>query len=72
MVNQSIRYFASQVKNSKNLTRREKEILLFRLKKITLKKIGRKQKVTSERIRQIEKHALAKLIRKINQLLLFE
>lgn len=71
MTNQSIAYFASIIKNSKELTRREKEILLYRLKKKTLKKIGRKEKVTGERIRQIEKQALAKFIKKINQLLLF-
>lgn len=72
MGNQTILYFGSIIKNSKELTRKEKEILLFRLKKKILKKIGRKYKVTDERIRQIEKQAIAKLIRKINQLLLFE
>jgi len=72
MSNQSIAYFASIIKNSKDLNWREKEILLNRLKKKTLKKIGRKQKVTGERIRQIEKQALTKFIKKINQLLLFD
>lgn len=72
MANQSIAYFAYIIKNSKDLTRREKEILLFRLKKKTLKKIGRKYKLSGERIRQIEKEALQKFVKKINQLLLFD
>jgi len=72
MANQSIAYFAYIIKNSKDLTRREKEILLFRLKKKILKKIGRKYKLSGERIRQIEKEALQKFVKKINQLLLFD
>ncbi|OGK34281.1 hypothetical protein A3A46_00610 [Candidatus Roizmanbacteria bacterium RIFCSPLOWO2_01_FULL_37_13] len=72
MSNQSIEYFASIIRDSKELTHREKEILLYRLKKKTLNKIGRKQKVTGERVRQIEKRALTKFKRKINQLLLFD
>ncbi|OGK32422.1 hypothetical protein A3B40_04955 [Candidatus Roizmanbacteria bacterium RIFCSPLOWO2_01_FULL_37_16] len=72
MANQSIEYFSSIIRNSRELTRREKVVLLFRLKKKTLKKIGRKNKVTGEWIRQIEKQALTKFRRKINQLLLFD
>ena len=72
MANQSIAYFAYIVKNSRDLNRREKDVLLFRLKKKTLKKIGRKYKLSYERIRQIEKEALQKFVKKINQLLLFD
>ena len=72
MVNQSIAYFASLVRNSRDLNWREKEILLNRLKKKTLKKIGRRYKLSGERIRQIEKEAIKKFVKKINQLLLFD
>lgn len=72
MTNQTVYYFSSIIRGSKQLNKREKEILLRRLTKRTLIKIGRKNKVSGERIRQIEKNALQKLIRKVGQLLLFE
>ena len=71
MSNQSVAYFALFIKNSKELTFREKEILLYRLRKKTLKKLGRKYRLSGERIRQIEKQAINKFFKKTNQLPLF-
>ena len=72
MGNQTLRYFRSIIIISKDITKKEKDILVHRLKRKTLKKIGRKYKVSAERIRQIEKAALQKFVKKINQLLLFD
>ena len=72
MTNQTVSYFSSIIRGSRKLNRREKEVLLRRLTKKTLIKIGRKNKVTGERIRQIEKSALEKLVKKMSQLLLFD
>lgn len=72
MSNQTVAYFKLIVKNSKELTAKEKEILLRRLDDKTLKKIGRKFKLSAERIRQLEEKALNKFIKQICQLLLFE
>ena len=71
MSNRTVDYFISIVKNSKELTKKEKEILTKRLKNKTLEKIGKKYKVTAERVRQIEEKALIKFIAKIFQLNLF-
>lgn len=72
MPNQTLAYFASIIRNAKELTRKEKDIMLFRIRRKTLKKIGRKYKLTAERIRQIEMQAITKFLKKINQLLLFD
>ena len=72
MSNRTIDYFISIVKNAKELNKKEKEILIKRLKDRTLEKIGKKYKVSSERIRQIEEKALLKFIKKICQLNLFD
>lgn len=72
MGNQTIEYFISIVQNSKELTKKEKDILIKRLKDKTLEKIGKKYKVSGERIRQIEEKALLKFIAKICQLNLFD
>ncbi|OGH41951.1 MAG: hypothetical protein A3H79_00050 [Candidatus Levybacteria bacterium RIFCSPLOWO2_02_FULL_36_8b] len=72
MSNRTVDYFISIVKNSKELTKKEKEILTKRLKNKTLEKIGKKYKVTAERVRQIEEKALIKFIAKICQLNLFD
>jgi len=73
MSSQSLDYFVTVINQAKNLTKKEKDILVRRLHKITLKKIGKRYKVTDERIRQIEKEALRKLgNKKISQLLLFD
>ena len=72
MANQTIKYFSSLISDSRELKGKEKEILRRRLKNHHLKKIGRKYKVTAERIRQIEEQALRKFTKKILQLLLID
>ena len=70
--NQTIIYFNRIIDSSKALKKKEKEILKFRLSSKILKKIGKKYKVSYERVRQIEKEAIKKLNKKICQLLLFD
>jgi len=72
MSSQTWDYFISFIQNARELNRKEKEILIKRLQTQKLKKIGRKYKVTAERIRQIEKEALTKFGKKITQLLLLD
>lgn len=72
MGNKTIGHFVSIITESNKLNKREKEILIKRTKGKTLKKIGRKYKITAERIRQIEEVAIAKLLKKIHQLMLFD
>jgi len=72
MSTQTLRYFKSTILNSKELTRKEKDVLIRRLTSKTLKKIGRKYHLTGERIRQIEKGALAKFFKKVCQLILLD
>lgn len=72
MGNQTLLYFISLVKNAKELKRKEKDILIKRLKNNPLHKIGKKHKLSAERIRQIEEKALLKFIKKSCQLLLFD
>lgn len=72
MSSQTLAYFKSIIQSSKELTRKEKEIILRRLEKKPLRKIGRKYKLTGERIRQIEKGALGKFLKKTCQLILID
>lgn len=72
MANQTIKYFSSLISDSHELNGKEKEILSRRLKNHHLRKIGRKYKVTAERVRQIEEQALGKFTKKILQLLLID
>ncbi len=72
MSTQTLFYFQAVIQNSKELTSREKDILVKRLNKITLEKLAKKYKLTDERIRQIEEEALAKFLKKACQLLLFD
>lgn len=72
MSNKTIVYFSSVVLASKELTPREKDILEERLKKTKLRKIAKKYSVSPERIRQIERIALKKIIQKQAQLMLFD
>ena len=72
MSSQTITYFISIIKNTKELTKKEKEILVQRLREKKLERIGRKYKVTGERVRQIEERALQKFIDKMCQLMLFD
>ena len=72
MSSQTENYFISFIQNARELSRKEKEILVKRLRAQKLKKIGRKYRVTAERIRQIEKEALSEFGKKITQLLLLD
>lgn len=72
MSSQTLLYFQTVIANSKELKKREKDILIKRLDKITLEKIAKKYKLSDERIRQIEEEGLAKFLKKACQLLLFD
>ena len=72
MPNQTIGYFINWVLNSNRLSPKEEGVLVYRLRRNELKKIGKKYKVSYERIRQIEKGALKKLNSKIFQENLFD
>lgn len=72
MANKTISYFSATITQSKELTKREKDILVKRLRKKKLEKIGKEYKISAERVRQIEGRALTKFIRKTAQLLLFD
>lgn len=72
MGNKTITYFISIIAESNKLNKREKDILIKRARGKTLKKIGKKYKLTAERIRQIEAVAIVKFLKKIYQLMLFE
>jgi DNA-directed RNA polymerase sigma subunit (sigma70/sigma32) len=72
VANQTLKYFIKIVKSEKALSKKEKDILVARLQKKTLEKIGKKYKLTAERIRQIEEDAVKKFLKKINQLFLFD
>lgn len=72
MGNKTIGYFVSLVEGSDKLNKKEKDVLAKRAKGRTLEKIGKKYKVSGERIRQIEGVALIKFMKKIYQLLLFD
>ena len=61
MSNRTLLYFIDFVKKTHRLKSKEADVLIMRLKRIKLKSIGRKYKVSYERIRQIEKAALIKL-----------
>ncbi len=72
IANQTVRYFIKIVKNSHELSKKEKEILVARLEEKTLLKIGKKYKLSGERVRQIEEEAIRKFLAKVNQLFLFD
>jgi len=72
MSSQTIGYFINFITKSHRLNPKEIDILVKRLKRKKLKSIGRKYKVTYERIRQIEKGALNKLGNKTIQEYLFD
>jgi DNA-directed RNA polymerase sigma subunit (sigma70/sigma32) len=70
--NQTHRYFSSRIVKLPHLSKKEKDILLERLKTVTLEKIGKNYGVTAERIRQIEKAALIKAKTRFHQQSLFK
>lgn len=72
MPNQTIHYFTSIIKRSHEFTDKEKKILLFRMKRMKLEKIGKKFHVSGERIRQMEKEILEKFEKAMVQLRLFD
>lgn len=61
MPNRTLGYFINLVRKTHKLSPKEANILILRLKRKKLKTIGRKYKVTYERIRQIEHDSLTKL-----------
>ncbi|HLE49198.1 MAG TPA: sigma factor-like helix-turn-helix DNA-binding protein [Patescibacteria group bacterium] len=69
--NQTQRYFRNFIKKIPNLSGKEKDVLLKRLRRETLENIGKPFKLTEGRIRQIEHTALVKLKSKKRQLALF-
>jgi DNA-directed RNA polymerase sigma subunit (sigma70/sigma32) len=71
MSNRTLIYFIDFVKKTHRLKPKEADILTLRLKRIKLKSIGKKYKVSYERIRQIEKESLIKLNNKSYQEKLF-
>ncbi|MBI4080244.1 MAG: hypothetical protein HY430_00565 [Candidatus Levybacteria bacterium] len=72
MGNQTFLYFSAFIQNAKELNKKEKEILLRRLQRKKLAKIGKHFKVSAERVRQIEERALHKINEKVIQLLLID
>ena len=72
MRNKTVSHFISIINASNKIDEKEKEILIGRIKGETLDKIGKKYKITAERIRQKENIAIEKFIKKIYQLILFD
>lgn len=70
--NKTLRYFSFFIKKIPDLSGKEREILLKRLRKKTLISIGKYYGVTEGRIRQIEKIAIRKIKSKSRQLALFK
>ncbi|KKQ93118.1 hypothetical protein A2865_02690 [Candidatus Woesebacteria bacterium RIFCSPHIGHO2_01_FULL_39_17] len=69
--NRTRRFFTAHIRKLPQLTSKEKDVLIRRLKMFTLEKIGLIFGVTEARIRQIEKKALDKVRRKSYQQKLF-
>jgi len=69
--NRTIRYFTAHIKKLAPLNLKEKDVLMRRLKEVTLREVGETHNVTEGRIRQIEKAALKKIKSKIYQQKLF-
>jgi DNA-directed RNA polymerase sigma subunit (sigma70/sigma32) len=72
MNNQTVLYFIQIIKNTEFLKSKEKSILIDRLKGKNLETIGKKFKLSGERIRQIEESSLLKFLKSIKQLVLFK
>ena len=71
MSTKTITHFITIIKKSNFFSKKERNILIRRAKGDTLNKIGRRYKLTAERIRQIEEAALNKFTKRILQLNLF-
>ena len=72
MPNQTRMFFSYIVLSSYKIDDREKDIIKKRLRGRTLEQIGKKMKVSAERVRQIEEEALEKMSDKVYQMVLFE
>lgn len=70
--NRTWRYFSNYVDKLPQISAKEKDVLLSRLRKVTLSQIGKKYHVTEGRIRQIEKLAIAKIMHRVYQQKLFK
>ena len=70
--NRTLRYFTAHIRKLPHLTSKEKDVLVRRLRKVTLEKIGKSYEVTEGRIRQIEKIAIKKVRSKHYQQALFD
>ena len=70
--NRTLRFFTFFIKNTPDLTGKEKDVLLKRLKTETLEKTGKFFNLTEGRVRQIERSALDKIRSKTHQLTLFK
>ncbi len=71
MRNKTISVFISIINASDKLNKKEKEILISRISGETLETVGKRFRVTAERIRQKENIAVEKFMKKIYQLILF-
>ncbi len=69
--NRTRHFFAAHIRKLPQLTFKEKDVLIRRLRMFTLEKIGSNLGVTEARIRQIEKEALKKIATKSYQQKLF-
>jgi len=70
--NKTVYYYISHISKLPQLTSKERFVLVRRLRKITLEKIGKKLGVSEGRVRQIEKSAISKIKNKIYQQALFK
>ncbi|OGM25005.1 hypothetical protein A3D00_04225 [Candidatus Woesebacteria bacterium RIFCSPHIGHO2_02_FULL_38_9] len=70
--NRTLSYFSARILKLPHLTSKEKDVLIQRLHKITLEKIGYAYSLTEARIRQIEKIAIKKVKSKLYQQILFK
>lgn len=70
--NRTLRYFSFFVKKIPDLSGKERQVLLSRLRKKTLIVIAKSFGVTEGRIRQIEKEAIKKIKSNHHQLALFK
>jgi DNA-binding CsgD family transcriptional regulator len=70
--NRTLRYFSFFVKKIPDLSGKERQVLLGRLRKKTLETIGKSFGLTEGRIRQVEKTAIKKIKSNSHQLALFK
>ncbi len=71
MTSQIMRYFIELLQYSSKLEEADKDVLIKRLRGKTLKQMARTYKITLEGVRQREKRAIMRFIKKIYQPILF-